>query len=167
MNSLPHPLGSGEIRFWRIDDERHAETWNSGEGSFRVGARWNSPGVRTVYTSIDPSTAILEVAAHKTFRVLDMKPHVMTTARVSDPTKIHVVQPKDVPNPNWLLPSAHGGGQCEFGDELLEEHTFVLIPSTISRSSWNLIFESEKAEGLFDDVRQERFALDPRLHPKR
>lgn len=164
MIPLPPPLGSGEIRFWRLDQARHAASWASGEGAFLGGGRWNSRGVRAVYAALDPATAILEVAVHKGFTVLDTAPHVLTSARVVDPTLIHVVQPDHVPNPNWLAPTSHGPGQQGFGDALLGAHRFVLIPSTVSRHSWNLIFEASQGAGAFDDVLQDRFALDPRLH---
>lgn len=59
---LPAAMGAGELVAWRLDQERHAATWLSGEGAFRLGGRWNSRGVRAGYCSIDPSTAILEVA---------------------------------------------------------------------------------------------------------
>ncbi|QDG78277.1 RES family NAD+ phosphorylase [Labrenzia sp. PHM005] len=164
MTPLPAPLGSGELRFWRLDQERHSRSWNKGEGAYRVGGRWNSKGIRAVYASVDPSTAIMEVAVHKGFKVLDTAPHVMTSARVIDLTKVHVVYPGDIPNPNWLVPGSHGPGQKAFGDQLLREHVFTLVPSTVSRHSWNLMFDADRATGHFEDVRQERFALDPRLH---
>ncbi len=163
MTPLPRPLGTGEIRFWRIDQERHYQTWDSGEGSFRVGGRWNSLGVRAVYASVDPATAAMEVAVHKGFSVLDTMPHYLTSARIPDLGNIHVVHPKDVPNPNWLAPIPHSSGQQRYGDELLKNHLYILIPSAVSRHSWNLIFDADRAAGLFDDVIQERFALDPRL----
>ena len=164
MNPLPAPLGSGELRFWRIDQERHAASWSSGEGAYLVGGRWNSRGTRAVYASLDPATAILEVAVHKGFRALDTERHVLTSARMIDMADLHVVDPADVPNPNWLVPGAHGPGQQAFGDALLRDHLFVLIPSTVSRHSWNVIFDAKKVAGNFDDVRQDDFALDPRLH---
>lgn len=165
MNPLSPPLGFGELRLWRLDQERHAATWSTGEGAFLVGGRWNSIGVRAVYSSVDPAAAILEVAVHKGFRVLDTAPHVLTSARIVDPGLVHVVMPKDVPNANWLVPASHGPGQRGFGDMLLATHVFSLVPSTVSRHSWNIIFDPTKTTGLIDDIRQERFALDPRLHP--
>jgi len=164
VTPLPPPLGSGELRFWRLDQKRHADSWNTGEGASLVGGRWNSKGVRAVYTSLDPATAIIEVAVHKGFRVLDTSPHVLTSARVIDPAEIHVLESKAIPNPNWLVPGAHGLGQKAFGDRLLQEHLFVLLPSTVSRHSWNLIFDASRAADHFEDVRQEAFALDPRLN---
>ncbi|WP_243263343.1 RES family NAD+ phosphorylase [Sulfitobacter dubius] len=164
MTPLPPPLGDGELRFWRLDQKQHSSTWDIGEGSFRVGGRWNSRGVRAVYCSLDPATAILEVAVHKKFRALDTAPHILTSARVIDPSEIHVLDIDDIPNANWLVPSVHGPGQQKFGDELIRKHNFVLIPSTVSRHSWNLVFDATQAAGRFDDIQQEAFALDPRLH---
>lgn len=163
MTPLPPPLGSGEIRFWRLDAGRHAATWNTGEGSFRVGGRWNSPGTRAIYASLDPATATLEVAVHKGFHVLDTQPHFLTSGRIVDTGKIHVVEPGDIPNPNWLSPGTPNRNQQRFGDGLLLAHPFVLIPSAVSRHSWNLIFSAAQSAADYDDVVQERFALDPRL----
>ena len=84
MTPLPPPLGNGDLRFWRLDQKRFASTWDSGEGSFQVGGRWNSKGVRAVYCSLEPATAILEVAVHKKFKALDTAPHTLTSARVID-----------------------------------------------------------------------------------
>lgn len=165
MTPLPPPLGTGEIVFWRLDLDRYAPTWDSGEGSFRVGGRWNAPGQRVVYASLEPSTAILEVAVHKTFRNLDTQGHTLTRARVVDPTRIHVVHPEDVPNPHWLHPGLPSAGQRDFGADLLARHDFIAIPSAVSSASWNLIFDPTRVAGLYDQVGQARFALDTRLHP--
>lgn len=165
MTPLPPPLGPGGIRFWRLDAARHAPTWARGEGSFRVGGRWNAPGLRAVYASLDPSTAILEVAVHKGFRVLDTQPHVLTSATIPDTSRIHVVRPDDIPNPNWLAPGIPNSNQQAFGDQLLRDHRFVLIPSAVSPHSWNLIFDATKPAADYADIGQQRFALDPRLQP--
>lgn len=165
MNSLPPPLGSGDLAFWRLDAARHGATWNTGEGSYAAGGRWNSRGVRVVYASVDPATSILEVAIHKTFNVLDTVPHVLTSARIIDPVRVHIVQAADVPNANWLRPGIPSAGQQAFGDALVNGHGFVLLPSVVSAHSWNVIFDPDKVAGSYDRVVQEPFALDPRLHP--
>ena len=161
---LPGRLGSGDIHAWRIDHDDFKSTWDSGEGAYRAGGRWNTRGTRLVYCAIDPATAILEVAVHKGFSVLDTVPHVLTEMRVLDGDEVHVVAPEDVPNPNWLNPGLPSAGQQAFGDELVENYAFVLIPSAVSQYSWNLIFDPAKVKGLYEMVRQERFALDTRLH---
>jgi len=165
VTPLPPPLGTGEIVAWRLDQTAFAAAWDGGEGAFRAGGRWNSRGVRAVYTALDPATAILEVAVHKGFAALDTVAHVLTAATVLDPSKIHIVLPEDVANPNWLRPGIPGAGQQTFGDALGARHSFVLIPSAVSSHSWNLIFLASVAAGLYALRFQERFALDTRLHP--
>ncbi|EHL97781.1 RES domain protein [Acetobacteraceae bacterium AT-5844] len=165
MTPLPPPLGAGGLVAWRLDQARFAASWDSGEGAYQVGGRWNSRGVRAVYCSLDPSTAILEVAVHKGFRALDTVPHVMTCLAIEDPDSVHVVMPGDVPNPNWLRPGIPGAGQQAFGDALLARHRFVVIPSAVSTRSWNLIFARPAAPSGYSVLEQETFALDTRLHP--
>lgn len=69
----------------------------------------------------------------------------------------------DIPNPHWLSPCAPNSNQQRFGDALLAAHRFVLIPSAVSRHSWNLILEGAGSTNGFDEINQERFALDPSL----
>lgn len=165
MISLPPLLGGTDLVAWRLDDARHAHTWDSGEGAFRVGGRWNSKGVRAVYCSLDPSTAILEVAVHKGFHTLDTVAHILTATAILHPAEVHVVQPVDLPNPNWLRPGVPGAGQQAFGDRLLAQFLFVAIPSVVSAYSWNLVFDPVRVTGRYGRRHQEPFALDTRLHP--
>lgn len=165
MTPLPAPLGGAELVVWRLDQAKYAATWDSGEGAYLAGGRWNSKGVRAVYCAIDPATAILEVAVHKSFAILDTVPHVLTSAVIADPSAIHVVQPHDVPNPNWLRSGSPSAGQQKFGDTLLAMHKLVVAPSAVSTHSWNLIFIGASAAGGYAVRAQERFALDTRLHP--
>jgi RES domain-containing protein len=148
-----------------LDEARYGATWDSGEGPLRFGGRWNSKGVRAVYCSLDPATAILEVAVHKGFRTLDTMPHVLTGAIIGDPARIHVVEPAAIPNPNWLVPGIPSAGQQVFGDALLAQYAFIVIPSAVSARSWNLVFTAAMATGTYELSSQERFALDTRLHP--
>jgi RES domain-containing protein len=165
VTPLPPPLGSGELVAWRLDEAMFGATWDSGEGAYRAGGRWNRAGIRAVYCSVDPATAILEVAVHKGFATLDTVPHVLTAMTVADASGVHVVRPEDVPNANWLRPGIPGAGQQAFGSAALMRHKFVLIPSAVSTHSWNLIFVGTAASGAYALRSQERFALDTRLHP--
>ena len=164
MTPLPAALGDATLVAWRLDEKKFAATWNWGEGARLYGGRWNSRGRRIVYCSIDPATAILEIAVHKGFKALDNVPHVLTSAVITDPTSVHVLLPGVVPNANWLRPGLPSAGQQSFGDGLLSAHPFVLIPSAVSTRSWNLIFDCDVADTLYSRRSQEDFALDPRLH---
>lgn len=165
MTPLPPPLGGGEFIGWRLDQRNFSQTWDSGEGAYRLGGRWNSRGVAAVYCSVDPATAILEVAVHKGFKALDTVPHVLTAMVIIDLSAIHVVNPAAIPNPNWLRPGILGVGQQAFGDDLPGRYKFVLMPSAVSIHSWNLLFIGITAAGAYAVESQEMFALDTRLHP--
>jgi RES domain-containing protein len=164
---MPLPWRPAPPEGWRLDLEQHCDTWDRGIGAEKVGGRWNPPGYAAVYCSLDPATATLEVAVHKGFDALDRIAHVMTRVRVLALADIHVVEPGEVPNPNWLRPGWPSPAQQAFGRELLERHPFVVIPSVVSSRSWNLLFNPRRAAGRYEIVSQERFALDTRLSPGR
>ena len=164
MNSLPGHTGPAV--FWRLDDKRFQATWDSGEGARLKGGRWSPTNTPAVYCALDPGTAILEVAVHKGLKALNKVPHVLSSAVLLVPwAEVRVVQPADVPNKLWLYPCAFSGAQQEFGQELLEAHEFVAIPSAVSRRSWNLIFDAVRAAGKYQLREQEPLDLDPRLDP--
>ena len=165
MTPLPAALGGTEFLAWRLDEARFAATWESGEGAFRYGGRWNTPGVRAVYCALEPSTAILEVAVHKGFAALDRVPHTLTSLRILAPAAVHVVQPDDIPNPRWLSAGPPSVSQMEFGTELLSRHPLIILPSAVSSHSWNLVFVASRAVGMYELVEQNRFGLDTRLNP--
>jgi len=162
---MPLPWVAGSPLAWRLDLQPCGSTWDRGIGSAEVGGRWNPVGYPVVYCSADPATAILEVAVHKGFGVLDTVPHVLTRARVFEVAEVHVVMPEDVPNAGWLRPGSPSRGQQTFGRELLDQHLFVVIPSTITGESWNLLFNPARAAGRYQLENQTRFALDTRLNP--
>ena len=164
MMSLPWV--AGPVMAWRLDVQTDGHTWDRGVGAAKVGGRWNPAQYAVVYCSADPATAILEVAVHKGFHVLDTVPHVLTTAVITNVGDVHVVPPYDVPNPSWLRPVTPSRGQQDFGRHLLERHPFVVIPSAVSDQSWNLLFNPHRAHGRYRIDTQRVFALDTRLsHP--
>jgi RES domain-containing protein len=164
MTPLPRPSADGRYVVWRIDRAIHAAAWDSGEGARLVGGRWSSKGRPAVYCSVDPATAILEVAVHRGFEVLDTSPHVLSEIRI-DAAGIVLVARDDVPNPAWLHPGALSAGQQAFGDGLLNARGMFMAPSVVSNRSWNLIFDPEVAAGRYALKAQERLAIDPRLNP--
>jgi RES domain-containing protein len=162
----PLPGQSSAVAFWRLDDKVFAATWDSGEGPRRKGGRWSPPGLPVVYSSLDPGTAILEVAVHKGFRALNLVPHVLSQGALAVPwSQVHVVEPHKVPNQLWLYPCAFSYAQQAFGQGLLSAHDFVAIPSAVSRHSWNLIFDPSRVRGKYRLSDQHDLNLDPRLDP--
>jgi RES domain-containing protein len=166
LTPLPAALtsGSGKLVAWRLEREKYAPAWASAEGAFLVGGRWSSAGRRVIYASLDPSTTIIEVAVHKGINTLDVVAHTLLEFEI-DAAKVQVVQPADVPNPNWLRPGTISRGQQKFGDDLLGASPLVVVPSVVSTHSWNLLIDAAAAApgGLVSLKAQERFALDTRL----
>ena len=152
---------------WRLDRLKHASTWDTGIGASLAAGRWNHEGRTVVYASADPATALMEVAVHVSFAVLDSTPYVLSNFVIDDPSRIHVIFPEDIPNPNWLRAGPATQQQRDFGHSLLDAHAFVALPSTVSQPSWNIIFDPLSAHFSSGNGwslhQQERFGLDTRL----
>lgn len=166
MTVLPSSFPTGSaLLAWRLDRDIYAPSWDSGEGAYRVGGRWNSVGVRAVYCSLDAATALIEVAVHKGFDTIDSIPHILSCIEILEPPSVFTVEPSAIPDPNWLVPGIPEAAQQTFGDDLLGRHKFVAIPSAVSRNSWNLIFVAANAKGAYRLKSQEPHVLDKRLNP--
>ncbi len=166
MTPLPAGLEPGQpMVAWRIDAAEHAPHWDSGIGAELGGGRWNPKGVRAVYGSFDPATTILESAVHRGFRVLDTRPFMLSRLAIADASLVKVVRPAEVPNPAWLHAGMVSAGQQAWGAALLAAHAFVVLPSVVSRRSWNLVFRPDVAGGHYRLLAQERLAIDGRLNP--
>ena len=161
MTPLPGALGGRELVAWRLDDARFASTWDSGEGAYLFGGRWNSPGTRVVYCSIDPSTAILEVAVHTGIAELDTRARVLSSLIIDQPSDVHVLDRQDL-----LAVSGPEAARQGLGDALLATHRLIVLPSVVSPNSWNLLISIPAATGRYRLQSQEPFAIDPRLRTK-
>ena len=159
------PWAPDAILFWRLDKKTRAPSWDTGKGAESVGGRWNPKGYAVVYGSVDPSTAVLEVAVHNGFDALDAVPHVLTCAEILDVHDVHVVEASTFPNSNWLAPGTPGHSQQLFGKSLLQQHPFIAIQSAVLPQSWNLIFNPVMASSKYKLRSQEPYALDTRLNP--
>ena len=149
MTPLPAALGGAGLVAWRLETTKHFPTWQTAQGAFLVGGRWCSAGRRVIYTSLDPSTAIVEVGVHKGFDTLDTVPHTLLEIEINDPARVHVVDLAAIPNPHWLNPGAVSAGQQAFGDALLAVHPMVVLPSVVSSHAWNLLIDVASATGAF------------------
>ena len=161
----PVAIVSGELVAWRLDLEIHHASWDSGIGAGKVSGRWNKKGHEIVYASLDPALCLLEKAVHAGFRAIDIQAHTLTSFVVKDAATIQRVPASEFPNANWLSSNMHTAGQHEWIAQKLanEDRPFVLVPSSISRQSWNLIFDPRVAAGKYALRSQERYALDTRL----
>jgi RES domain-containing protein len=156
-----------ELSVWRLEVARHAATWHTGEGAFQVGGRWSPKGRRVIYCGLEPSVAILEVAVHKSFEVLDTVAHKLLHIVIKRPALVHQVDIATIANKAWLQSGTVSAGQQAFGEALLRSHPFLLVPSVVSKHSWNLVIDVDGADGMFSLFEAEDFSLDPRLNAAR
>jgi len=122
-----------------------------------------------VYCSLDPATCIVEAAVHRGFAVLDTQPHVLSCLQldVRAGAGVAVLQPEALPNPAWLHAGVPSAGQQQFGAGLLAAHGIVVLPSAVSKLSWNLVFAPGVAAGRWKLLHQQPLVLDTRLNPPR
>ena len=168
------PAISAPLLAWRIDALAFAGSWDSGIGAELYGGRWNRKGQRAVYCSLDPATCLVEAAVHRGFDVLDTQPHVLSCLQIDLPTGpdltddsagMRVVMPDELPNPAWLQGGAPSTGQQRFGSDLLARFGVLVLPSAVSRCSWNLVFAPDTAAGRWRLLHQRRLVIDARLNP--
>jgi RES domain-containing protein len=166
LNALP--LDGTKLVCWRLDRTSRAAEWDSGKGASIAPGRWNVEKHAVVYASLDAALCLLEKAVHASFDTMNVVPHSITRFEIFDIASLKIVMPDEIPNPNWLRPISNNRGQQEFCAAMLKDSAkpFVLVPSVISPTSWNLLFDPIVAKGQYALVSQERYGLDTRLVPK-
>lgn len=144
---------------WRIVKTRHASTAFSGEGASVSGGRWNSQGVRMVYTSGFKSLAVLETLVH-----LNPLIHLdYTIFRIGFDEELieKLAEPpeewRDMPAPRSVR---------EVGDQWVRESRSAVleVPSTILPSESNFLFNPAHPDFRKVTIGSpEPFLFDPRL----
>jgi RES domain-containing protein len=125
------------MRLWRICREIHAASAFLGEGARLYGGRWNTQGLRVVYTS--PSLAL---AAIETFVHLEpnLQPDdlVSIAAEIPDDVVSERLDLKSLPRKWYEL---RDESLRIFGDRWISAaSTFVLhVPSAAIRGEWNML----------------------------
>jgi RES domain-containing protein len=153
-------------RVYRVLRKKYARTPFDGEGAYRYGGRWSSPGVRLSYTSEHQSLALLEYFVHldKDDPPVDL---VLAAAEVPDDLSREQVEITDLP-PNWRAPAAPPG-LAEIGDEFVRkgENCLLLVPSLLAPNEHNWLINPAHPEFNRIVIRKpEPLAYDPRMFGK-
>jgi RES domain-containing protein len=147
---------------WRIVRASRAKTAFTGEGPWRYGGRWNSPGVRVVYVSEHQSTAAFEVFANRVPFILDEK---YKASRLEWPDTFTEIFPtKELPIDWRVLPPPRS--TMEIGDRWARERrsAVLALPSAISPADTNFLLNPEHPD--FKRIRiypPIDYDFDPRL----
>lgn len=124
------------MRVYRILRRQFAANPFDGEGSYRFGGRWSSPGTRIAYSSEHVSLAMLEYLVH-------MKPDrlapdlVVARARIPSSVSTRFVKVDDLPA-NWRRTPAPPE-LAEIGDRFVEEGkaAVLIVPSVLAPGERN------------------------------
>ena len=147
---------------WRIVRASREKTAFTGEGPWRYGGRWNSPGIHVVYVSEHQSTAAFEVFANRVPFILEEKYKAFHLQWPDGLTEIFPV--KKLPT-NWRV-SPPPAETMKIGDRWVQEQrsTVLALPSAISPADTNFLLNPEHPD--FKHIRIARpiaFEFDQRL----
>ena len=150
-------------RVYRILRQKYARTPFDGEGAYRYGGRWSSPGVRLSYTSEHQSLALLEYFVH-----LDRNDPpsdlVLASADVPDDLSRERIDIADLPI-HWRTPAAPSE-LAKIGDQFVQrgEDCVLLVPSVHAPSEHNWLVNPVHPEFRRVAVRAlEPLAYDARM----
>lgn len=109
----------------------------SGTGAFLAGGRWNSKGIRMLYTAESRSLAVVESLAHLV-TVRNLEPYVAMVLYVPDDASIRVLAGSTLPA-NWRTDNnftqRQGNAWTQAGESLL-----LQVPSAIVPKEYNFLF---------------------------
>src|SRR5258708_5520921 len=150
------------MRLWRICRADHGAAAFLGEGARLYGGRWNSHGVRGVYTS--PSLAL---AAGETFVQLEPNPQpdelVSIKAEIAEEIATERLDLKWLPR-KWE--ELRDESLSAFGDLWIRAgHSIALhVPSAAIRGEWNVLLNPQHSD--FRNIKIEKpkpFEFDLRM----
>jgi len=141
----------------------YARTPFDGEGAYRYGGRWSSPGIRLSYTSEHQSLGMLEYFVHldKDDPPTDL---VLAVAEIPDDLAREQVGLRYLPA-NWR-DAAAPPELAHFGDEFAQkgEHCLLLVPSVLAPSENNCLINRAHPDYKRIVMREpEPLSYDPRM----
>lgn len=152
-------------RVYRILRKRYAKAPFDGEGAYRYGGRWSSPGVRLAYASEHLSLAMIEYFVHLDRD--DPPPDlVVAVADVPDDVSRVYVAPAKLPA-TWRQTPAPAE-LVVFGDRFARRRreAILVVPSALAPNEFNWLVNPDHPD--FRPVRihpTAPFAYDTRFFP--
>lgn len=155
------------IRLVRLCSPKYAggaDEMLNGEGSFKYGGRWNSPGSRVVYLSQSLSLAAFEIMVHANSKQL-LEPYRYIEVDVPE-DMIMALDDEALPE-NWEEPFNYA--LQSIGDSWVRsnESLGLSLPSALVPGERNVILRPDHPD--FDLVivsDMKSFSFDPRIHAK-
>jgi RES domain-containing protein len=154
-------------RVYRVLRRSYARNPFDGEGAYRYGGRWSSPGIRLSYASEHQSLAMLEYFVHldKDDPPGDL---VLAVAEIPDDLQRKRVAVAELPL-NWR-DAAAPPELAGFGDRFAQkaEHCLLLVPSALAPAENNcLINPAHPDYKRISAFELEPLSYDPRMFTRR
>lgn len=153
-------------RIYRILRRAFARAPFNGEGAYRYGGRWSSPGTRLAYTSEHQSLAMLEYFVHldKEDSPLDL---VLAVADVPGDLATERVDVRSLPA-NWREAAAPPE-LARLGETFAQrgEHGVLIVPSVLAPAENNWLINPEHPDYKIIDIHEVGpLNYDPRMSMK-
>jgi RES domain-containing protein len=150
------------VTAWRIVATRLASGAFSGEGARRDGGRWNSPGVRMVYTAGTISLALLEILVH--LNTGDPIPLYSRCSVRFDDSLVIALDLKQLPR-NWRQSPTPAAARAVGDQWIASARSAVLkVPSAVVEEESNYLINPAHADFKLIEIGQfQPIRLDPRL----
>jgi RES domain-containing protein len=150
-------------RVYRVLRKPYVKAPFDGEGAYRYGGRWSSPGTRLSYASEHESLAMLEYFVH--LDADDPPPDlILASADIPDELDRERVDARKLPG-NWRgIPAP--AELARYGDEFVRRANccLLLVPSALAPSENNWLINPQHLDFRKIEVRgAERFSYDGRL----
>lgn len=152
------------VEAWRIVKSKYVTGAFTGQSASDYGGRWNSPGVRIVYTASSTSLALLEILVHLGFP--QILPSYALILAVFDEDLLMQLDTPSLPG-NWREQPPPRETQI-IGDEWVTggRSAVLAVPSTIVPHEMNLLINPlhpDFAQIIVHDAID--FPIDGRLAP--
>lgn len=149
---------------YRLVPLKYSATAFSGEGAFLTGGRWNSPGVRVVYTTSSVALAVLEVLAYRKAKK-PLTPRQLYSVTLQE-TRVCRLRPDELPEDWNSYP--HPESTQLLGDAWVRAGKTVglAVPSVLAPPEVNVMLNAEHPDFSSLEIEgPELFPIDPRLAP--
>lgn len=150
------------MEVYRLSREKFASSL-SGKGAALKGARWNSVGVEIIYTALNRSLAMAEIAVHFTLATLPGD-YMMITIFIPDDISSTKLSSKGLPL-NWNMFPYPSTTQAT-GDKFIADNRYCIlqIPSAVTHGDYNILINPKHADfKRIKIVAIEKFPFDKRI----
>lgn len=150
------------MEVFRLSRKKHSGSL-SGKGAAIMGARWNSIGVELVYTSLNRSLAMAEVAVHFSLATMP-DDYVIMTISIPEKISIEKINASDLPDDWNTFP--HSTFTQAIGDKFVSENKNCLlqVPSAITSGDFNILINVKHPEfSKIKIVDVQAFPFDKRI----